>query len=79
MADLGKECQPTDLLHYDCEALICALYGVPGVPINEARYKLFCAKSPVLLAATNQGCSRKTCPAGLLSSSYMATRLDVQT
>ena len=46
MADLGKECQPTDLLHYDCEALICALYGVPGVPINEARYKLFCAKSP---------------------------------
>lgn len=46
MAELGKEWQPTDLLHYECEALTCALYGVPGVPINEARYKLFCAKSP---------------------------------
>ena len=46
MAELGKEWQPTDLLHYECEALTCALYRVPGVPINEARYKLFYAKSP---------------------------------
>ena len=80
MAELGKEWQPTDLLHYECEALTCALYGVPGVPINEGTLQvILCEVSTVLPAATNQGCSRKTCPAGLLSSSYMATCLDVQT